>query len=1063
MRLRELDLLAFGPFTGTRLELGQVPGAVDIVYGPNEAGKSTALRAVSGLLFGIPEKTVDAHTHARGDLRIGGIIERPSGERLEFVRRKARKETLSDRSGKPLDDALLFEALRGISAEFFAAMFGLDHERLRSGAEAMLEGKGNVGESLFAAGAGATTIHRLRERLSREAEMLYTPRGRDKRLVVRAIADVRDARQRVDDLSVSAGGYLEQVRERERVLGDQAALRAKHAGYVKEQSKLQRVLQAKPDVSRRADILGKLAAHGDVVILPEDATSQRLAAVRKRHDVARNRERLAEDMERLVAARRDLTVKESLIAIDDAVIKDLDDRRSRYGPAQVDLPKRRAEYDALEAQLRLARRAFDPAGDAPKPTPVRLGPSQMAKVRRLVTDHAEVHGELGRLRRDLAREDSKRTQLAARLATSLGTGRVTAVRAAIERASELVVPSPETVVRRGGEQQKLAQQTEALAEAKARLEERRRDARQKIDALERAGAIPTEDELRAVRARRDALWGSLRAAAGPFDEATSKAFEDGVAAADDVSDRLRREADRVARLSALLSEERAHVERLAALDIETENLAAKVRHSDAAWVALFDGAGFRPLSPEEMRPWVARFGELLDVDATRARLAEEIRGAETRRAEWQRSWSESIESLGVSGGASPDEAMVVLDALSEYGRLVEQGESLQRRIDAMRRDSDEFVNVVAGLVGAHLPELGAFAPAEAAARFVRARDEAVAAEKERTRLGREIDERRARLAKLEIAERDADDEVAALLRAARVNDLDELEAVERKSVLERELRSELGRVETRLLELCEGASLDDLVHDAAAVDLDVERNRLDELRTAIDELTEELQRGAARLATIEAGVSRLERPEAADAANELSACVTRLKRHTRDYLRLKLASALLDREVERYRQENQGPLVSRAGELLPTLTLGRYAGLTVDFGSDDDEAALYAVRQDGARIPVEGLSDGARDQLYLALRLASIERYLLRNEPMPVVLDDILVHSDEDRTRAALGVLGELATKTQVLLFTHHAHVVDAARAVLGPTGVVEHVLARGEIHRDVMRPREPRRNGLDG
>jgi uncharacterized protein YhaN len=145
------------------------------------------------------------------------------------------------------------------------------------------------------------------------------------------------------------------------------------------------------------------------------------------------------------------------------------------------------------------------------------------------------------------------------------------------------------------------------------------------------------------------------------------------------------------------------------------------------------------------------------------------------------------------------------------------------------------------------------------------------------------------------------------------------------------------------------------------------------------------------------------------------------------------------------------------------LTLGRYAGLTVDFGSDDDEAALYAVRQDGARVPVEGLSDGARDQLYLALRLASIERYLLRNEPMPVVLDDILVHSDEDRTRAALGVLGELATKTQVLLFTHHAHVVEAARAVLGPAGAVEHVLSRGEIQRDVVRPREPRRNGLDG
>jgi uncharacterized protein YhaN len=76
---------------------------------------------------------------------------------------------------------------------------------------------------------------------------------------------------------------------------------------------------------------------------------------------------------------------------------------------------------------------------------------------------------------------------------------------------------------------------------------------------------------------------------------------------------------------------------------------------------------------------------------------------------------------------------------------------------------------------------------------------------------------------------------------------------------------------------------------------------------------------------------------------------------------------------------------------------------------------------------VEGLNEAARYHLYLALRLASLERYLEHAEPLPLVLDDVLIHFDEEGTRAALGVLGALATRVQVLLFTHHRHNLDLA------------------------------------
>ena len=98
---------------------------------------------------------------------------------------------------------------------------------------------------------------------------------------------------------------------------------------------------------------------------------------------------------------------------------------------------------------------------------------------------------------------------------------------------------------------------------------------------------------------------------------------------------------------------------------------------------------------------------------------------------------------------------------------------------------------------------------------------------------------------------------------------------------------------------------------------------------------------------------------------------------------------------------------------------------------------LRCVCGDGREIGVDGLSEGEADQLYLALRLASLERYAETNAPMPLVLDDVLQSFDEDRTRVALEVLGEVAEKIQVLLFTHHRRVVEIARACLGPRLVV--------------------------
>jgi uncharacterized protein YhaN len=133
---------------------------------------------------------------------------------------------------------------------------------------------------------------------------------------------------------------------------------------------------------------------------------------------------------------------------------------------------------------------------------------------------------------------------------------------------------------------------------------------------------------------------------------------------------------------------------------------------------------------------------------------------------------------------------------------------------------------------------------------------------------------------------------------------------------------------------------------------------------------------------------------------------------------------VLQRAIASYRDKHQGPILHRASQLFSRLTLGDFAGLATAFGQDD-KLVLVAVRENKNEVEVAGLSDGTRDQMYLALRLAAIEHHVETVAPCPVIFDDILINSDDSRSAAALEVISELAGRTQVLFFTHHARLAE--------------------------------------
>ena len=145
-----------------------------------------------------------------------------------------------------------------------------------------------------------------------------------------------------------------------------------------------------------------------------------------------------------------------------------------------------------------------------------------------------------------------------------------------------------------------------------------------------------------------------------------------------------------------------------------------------------------------------------------------------------------------------------------------------------------------------------------------------------------------------------------------------------------------------------------------------------------------------------------------------------------EYVRITIAAKVLQWALDRYREEKQEPLLRRASELFGLLTNGSFIKLTPDF--DAKPVTLLAHRANGETVPLSGFSTGTEDQLYLALRLAALELHLEDATPLPFIGDDLYVHWDDSRAAAGFAALAHLARRTQVLLFTHHEHLVDVAR-----------------------------------
>ncbi|UHD15991.1 ATP-binding protein [Thiocapsa bogorovii] len=1165
MKILELDLRAFGPFTDRRLDLSGGSEGLHLVFGPNEAGKSSALRALRGLLFGIHERTRDDFRHGKQELRLGGRLRNRGGEELEFVRRKGRKSTLLDSAGKAIGEDALLPFLGEVDDGLFERLFGIDYESLVGGGETLLEERGREAEALFGTALGATAIHRVLDRLDQEANGLFLPRASKPRINA-LIGELGENDRRVREASLSVREWEQAKTSLDRTMRELAGMDAEIAETTLERSRLERIRRTLPDLARMARLQEQLGGIGAVPVLAEDFASRREEAVAKQTravEARTNAQQRLDGLRGLICELSD-AVSEALLGESES-IDDLRERLGSHRKAARDRTELVAELTGRESEASALLRQARPdlTRDAAPADVARLTP--LLARRRSATDlgarKAALIDAVAKTRADLAETQERlglRTAALAELPPAVVSTDLQIALDAARRAGDLdqtlveervalaaqlkaceqglsalglwsggladllaaPLPDEESLRRFADETRALNEQRQALESKRSEVVGERLRCEEALRVLELSGSVPSEEELTLSRAHRDRGWllvkrawlagADVAAEARLYDAAAPlpDAFEGALTGADEVADRLRREAGRVhdrattqARLE-VVQHELEETERALA------ELASCVARSETAWHGLWSACGLIPLPPSEMLPWLVRAARLRELirradeirerieareavrashraallsalgsgdrtvelgstalakpelggliglaedrqraaeDGARARLAlereiaelqERARGlsrelseAEADYAGWQKDWTALMAELGLAPDAGPGEVSDDLQAIADAVAKVEAGAVLRRRIEGIDRDAAAFLEQTRECLGRLAVDL-LDRPVEDAILTLHARLDEQRAIKTR------LDELRAQASRTEDEIRESETAIAAadrvlaeLCRQAGCESPDQLPLIEARVRERRRLTDELEDVERALMRAGDGLGIDALAQEAAAVDQDRVVMRLTEIDARLEQ---ELRPAHRALIEEKADADRALKAmggegTAAALAEGSQQLLAGIRTHAEQYVRLKLAARILRDEIERFRRQNSDPILGRTSHYFARLTCGAFSAVETDF-DEADQPVLVGLRNSGERLRVEAMSTGTRDQLYLALRLANLEQYLQAAEPMPFVVDDILIQFDDERALATLATLADFSAKTQVILFTHHGRDTEQAR-----------------------------------
>jgi chromosome segregation protein len=447
-----------------------------------------------------------------------------------------------------------------------------------------------------------------------------------------------------------------------------------------------------------------------------------------------------------------------------------------------------------------------------------------------------------------------------------------------------------------------------------------------------------------------------------------------------------------------------------------------------------------------LRTWTERqalAATVQDLQRRATRLENEVARAAGERAGWLEQWAEAVTRLQLPATASPaeaDTALSIWDAIRD--KSTNRSQTI-RRLEGLRRDLQDFriaLNSLHASLGAIVSDIDAADPEKAVRTlYERLRDDTLQTEK-LAELARRVGKARNAHADAIEAARVAAERMEHLLRQYGLGvEVDPL-AIAAEAQERRKIASEMAEKRNELARAGDGLDEEALRQEVGSVLPDESTAELLALEKDEERLIGESQAAAQAETEAERLLRDLAgRKGAAEAAQEAQNAALGIGICAERWMRLEAARRILDRAMERYRAANEHPLVRRASEIFGSITgtgTNPFERLSVRY-RDGDAPALVGIRVDGSYCDVEGMSEGTQDQLYLALRVATIERHVAENEALPFLADDLFITSDDDRVVPGLAALAELGQSTQVILFTHHRQVLEAAFSTL-PSGTVK-------------------------
>ena len=1139
MRFDRLDILRYGVLTDRVLAFRPDAG-LHVIYGPNEAGKSSALSAISDLLFGFPNAAEYSFLHDPASLRVGAKITARDGETLSFRRRRGRKNTLlaASEGEDALPEDILARFLGTLSREVFERAFGLDSASLRAGGETMLKSGGEIGSLLFSAASGLTGLSDLRRQFEAEADGIYAPRKSKDRLFYQVLDAHEDARKAERDNELKSADWKKLLAEQTEIEADLKAVQAQREETKRALDRLRKLMRLEPvlrEIDRERALLAQYEALEGLSADFEARLAHALEATRKNVEA---RDIAEAEVARLNDEIRAIQVDEVLIAAAPTIVA-MHAQKGAYLNAKEDIARVRHEVDGFDMRLSQAARRLGFAGlDVLQQA--QPADADLARLRRLADEGMELDRSLKLHRRQLedAQDVFRRLesdgpngrlidpkpwadQLAA-LRPELGelsgmdSSKVRVARAESDLAAAcdrldppvrdiarlLSAPLPDiaTLTKHRGVVEAARAESMKAAQKLATLREEAKSVGGQLLILEGEGRIVSREDIAAARARRDAL---IDTSGGKPSADILGEVKSAIREADSLSDVALSDAERVSRHAQLSLRRRDLEEAIASAEMAARE--AEIAASDAVtdFEDLFHAAPVLPSNPDRMIEWrravdrilvlsetldeakdeletlrikeegiksallaiadaiepastalppialaralERRIGEITDRwNESRSREGKrhsaqealdkmEEREAELRRdiQRWRADFANAAVLAGLSEDATVDMASAALEVWRTVPDLLSERENRDRRVRGMARDMENFEAEVRAICSDVARDLAGL-PADVAAGLMNERAMAAKAEEnQRQTLSAALQRAELALARLseEMSDRQSELEELAALASKSVSDLQTvLEDLRQRSRIEADLR----QCRARFFEQADGSDEDEVraalvAFDRIAAGLEIENLDADDNRQVdrISALRTAEADNIRRRREVETGIG------AERAVFQKLAAEQEAKELARRWVVLKLASSLLANSMEAYRERQADPVMKRAGRIFADLTGGRFSRL-VQVYDEKDELQLAVERRTGEQVPLPGLSEGTGDQLYLALRLAFLEDYCRRNEPVPLILDDIFQTFDDERTAAGIRVLAEGGKIFQTVLFTHQTSLVDIARREIG-------------------------------